>query len=145
MYCSMCVNWLLVCGFEAGILKAALSLLFSLRSGLSSLVDTQPEAPWLASPPGGDHGKGMLAALAELSLFFSVWLGALCHFFHERYQRNFYIWASPSSMRNPASCPHTASSTGAVASRGVRPPGKGSLLEDHRALLLFWLGVHHIS
>ena len=73
MYCSMYVNWLLVCGFEAGILKAALSLLFSLRSGLSSLVDTQPEAPWLASPPGGDHGKGMLAALAELSLFFSVW------------------------------------------------------------------------
>ena len=73
------------------MLKAALSLLFSLRSGLSSLVDRQPEVPQLASPLGGDLGKGIVTALVELALFFSVWLGALCHFFHERYQRNFYI------------------------------------------------------
>ena len=80
-----------MCGFEAPILKSVLFLLFSLRSGVSSLRDIQPEAPRLVSPLGGDHGKGILTAVAELSLFFSVWLGALCHFFHERYQRNFYI------------------------------------------------------
>lgn len=134
-----------MCGFEAQILKAVLSLLFSLRSGLSSLMAIQPEAPRLVSPLGGDHGKGILTAAAELSYFFPVWLGALCHFFHERYQRNFYIWASPSSMKNPASCPHTASSTGALASGGSALSGREVYRETTRVLPLFWLCVHHIS
>ena len=125
------------------MLKAALSLLFSLRSGLSSLVDRQPEVPQLASPLGGDLGKGIVTALVELALFFSVWLGALCHFFHERYQRNFYIWASPSSMKNPASCPHTGSSVGAVASRGAPLSGRDVYRETTRVLLLLWLCPSH--
>lgn len=88
-------------------------------------------------PLGGDHGKRTLTGLGK-HWFFSGAVGALCHFFHERYQRNFCVGASPSNMKvqlaptrgQSPQVPEGPASEGSAS-------GKGSSEGDYAGLLLF--------
>lgn len=117
--------------------------LTSLRSWFS-LVETAHEAPLPIPPPGGDHSKRTFS-LSEALVIFQCGC-ALCHFFHERYQRNFCVWAFPSNMNIQLAPTHGQPLQGPWSPcllRGLSP-GKGSLQRDYpRFFCSLWLCYLH--